>query len=292
MDPQHTGPKTPARTRFSGSAVELVQLDQDHPGFNDELYRRRRNEIAGLAAEYVAGGPLPSVDYQPTEQKIWREIWSHLDPLHAKKACRAYLEAREAFDFDHDFIEAFAQINARLEPMQGFILAPVAGLVMPITFLEQLGERRFLATQYIRHHSKPLYTPEPDVVHEYIGHVPTLAHAELAELNYAFGRAAMRAAADPDPAASHARIEALIRVYWYTLEFGVLEEDDQLKVYGAGILSSFGELDRCDRDATLEGWDLEAISRADYDPTTYQSTLYVAPSYQRMRDDLLRWLEA
>jgi phenylalanine-4-hydroxylase len=270
---------------LGGSEVQLVALDRDHPGFKDKVYRERRDEIAALALDYDGRGPLPSADYNEVEQGIWKEVWSHLDPLHQQKACRAYLEGCEIFRFSRDHIPSFASVNQRLVRLQGFTLSPVAGLVMPLTFLEQLAQRRFLATQYMRHHSEPLYTPEPDVVHEYVGHVPSLAHPELAELNEAFGHATLRGREDP------ARIEALIRVYWYTIEFGLLQEDDAIKVYGAGILSSFGELHRCDQEPELRNWDLGAMAADEYDPTNYQAHLYVAPSFARMRDDLLRWLE-
>ena len=282
MEPSNDDRRAPSGG-FSGARVELVQLDRDHPGFNDPVYRERRNAIAALAQRYVEGDPFPSVEYEAVEQQVWRTVWSELDREHARVGCAAYREACEAFAFDHDNIPSFAAVNARLEPLQGFSLLPVAGLVLPRLFLEELGQRRFLATQYMRHHSTPLYTPEPDVVHEYIGHVPWLAHPELAELNHAFGRAALRADA--------ARIEQLIRVYWYTIEFGILHEDDTLKVYGAGILSSFGEM-KGFVDAEHRAWDLEAMAADDFDPTDYQSHLYVAPSYARMRDDLLRWLDA
>jgi phenylalanine-4-hydroxylase len=270
-------------SEFDGRNVRLVKLERDHPGFNDPVYRARRDQIAGLAASYVAGGDLPSVDYGEAEQSVWREVWRHLDEMHQARACRAYLEAAEAFAFDHDRIPSFAEVNTRLVPRHGFVLAPVAGLVDPASFLIQLSYRRFLATQYMRHGSTPLYTPEPDVVHEYIGHVPPLAHPELSELNFAFGQAALRG--------DEARVLELIRVYWYTIEFGLLEEDGALKVFGAGILSSFGELERYDR-AELRPWDLQAMGRDDFDPTNYQEHLYVAPSYAQLRDDLMRWLDA
>ena len=269
---------------FSGEDIELVSLDRDHPGFNDQVYRRRRNEIARLAQDYHSGGPLPSVEYDEAEHRVWRTVWDKLEPLHRQRACRAYLEGTERFGFPKDRIPSFEEVNSRLETLEGFTLAPVAGLVMPLTFLEQLANRRFLATQYMRHHSVPLYTPEPDVVHEYVGHVGALAHPELAQLNLAFGEATVRAV-------DEAAVERLIRAYWYTLEFGVLEENDQLKVYGAGILSSFGELGNFDHNAELRPWDLEAIAAMDYDPTDYQKVLFVAPSYEQMRRDLLRWLD-
>ncbi len=266
---------------FSGARIELVELDRDHPGFNDPIYRQRRNAIAALAQQYSEGDPLPNVEYDEVERGVWETVWGELEQEHRRVACRAYLQACEAFRFDHHAIPSFKVVNAELQPIQGFILLPVAGLVLPRVFLEELGNKRFLATQYMRHHSEPLYTPEPDVVHEYIGHVPWLAHPELAELNHAFGLAAQRADA--------ARIEALIRVYWYTIEFGILQEDDVLKVYGAGILSSFGEMRRF-VDAEHRPWDIEAMAADDFDPTDYQAHLYVAPSYAQMRSDLLSWL--
>jgi phenylalanine-4-hydroxylase len=268
---------------FRGDEVELVHLDRDHPGFSDPVYRRRRDEIARLARGYRAGGPLPAVEYREDEHQVWRTVWRELEPLHRARACRAYREGTERFGFDRNAIPSFAEVNARLSTLEGFALAPVAGLVQPGLFLEQLAQRRFLATQYMRHGSTPLYTPEPDVVHEYIGHVGALAHPGLAELNVAFGHAASRA---HDPA----RIEALIRVYWYTLEFGILEEDGRIAVYGAGILSSFGELGRFETEARLRPWDLEEIVATPYDPTDYQRVLFVAPPMERLRSELLQWL--
>lgn len=258
-----------------------MELDRDHPGFNDPVYRQRRNAIAALAQTYSEGDPFPDVQYDPVEQGVWRRVWGELAAEHARVACRRYQQACQAYGFDHAAIPSFAAVNTKLRPLQGFSLRPVAGLVKPRVFLEELGNWRFLATQYMRHHSEPLYTPEPDVVHEYIGHVPWLADPELAELNHAFGVAAQRADA--------ARIEALIRVYWYTIEFGILCEDDELKVYGAGILSSFGEMRRF-AEVEHRAWDLEAMATQDFDPTHYQAQLFVAPSYAVMRDDLLRWL--
>lgn len=275
-DAGHVAPQA-----FCGARIELVELERDHPGFNDSVYRARRNSIAALAQQYSEGDAFPGVQYDTVEQGVWRTVWNELEAEHARVGCRRYLQASESYGFDHTAIPSFASVNAKLAPLQGFSLLPVAGLVKPRVFLEELGNWRFLATQYMRHHSEPLYTPEPDVVHEYIGHVPWLADPELAELNHAFGLAAQRADA--------ARIEALIRVYWYTIEFGILEEDQRLKVYGAGILSSFGEM-RGFEKAEHRAWDIGAMAADSFDPTNYQAHLYVAPSYARMRNDLLRWL--
>jgi len=160
---------------------------------------------------------------------------------------------------------------------------PVAGLVSPKAFMDRLDEGVFLSTQYIRHASRPLYTPEPDVVHEIIGHAPSLLHPSLVRLNRAFGKASKRA----DPS----RIEALIRLYWYTLEFGVVEEGGALSVVGAGLLSSFGELGRFEREARLRPFTIEEIASTPFDPTAYQETLFVGPSVDHVVSELVRHLE-
>jgi phenylalanine-4-hydroxylase len=143
----------------------------------------------------------------------------------------------------------------------------------------------FLCTQYIRHHSTPLYTPEPDVVHEIVGHGVTLASQRLAELNRLFGNAVKRTTA-----ADH--LEKLSRVYWFTIEFGVLREGGEVKAYGTGLLSSAGELEEM-RDAELRSFDLEAASECAYDPTHFQPVLFCAESfdemYQTLKDFLVRW---
>jgi phenylalanine-4-hydroxylase len=150
----------------------------------------------------------------------------------------------------------------------------VAGLVEPRVFLESLAEGVFLSTQYIRHHSTPLYTPEPDVVHEVFGHAVTLASGRLAELNRLFGGAARRTR-------SAEAFERLARVYWFTIEFGVVREAGEIKAYGTGLLSSAGELEAMG-GAELLPLDFEAASRREYDPTNYQPALFCAESFDSM----------
>lgn len=264
---------------------ELVQLDADHPGFHDEVYRRRRNEIAQAALDFQEGDPVPSIAYTSEEQKVWREVWRHLDPLHERYACRAYLDAGSRLALTRERIPQLAEVNASIQPMHGFRMSPVAGLVTAGSFLQQLGRDTFLSTQYMRHHTVPLYTPEPDVVHELIGHAATFADATFVALNRAFGAAAMRAQSDP------AKIEQIGRLYWYTLEFGVVREPGGVRVYGAGLLSSFGELGRFEKDEELHEWNVEEIANTPYDPTHYQEKLFVAPSFDAMANDVMAWLE-
>jgi phenylalanine-4-hydroxylase len=161
----------------------------------------------------------------------------------------------------------------------------VAGLVQPRVFLENLADGTFLCTQYIRHHSTPLYTPEPDVVHEIVGHGVTLACPQLAELNRLFGEAVKRTT-------SADKLEQLSRVYWFTIEFGVLRQNGSIKAYGTGLLSSAGEMEEMHK-ADLRRLDLAAASNEKYDPTHFQPVLFCADSfddlYQRLREFLVKW---
>lgn len=264
-------------------SIELVTLDREHPGFRDPVYRQRRNEIARIALEYRLGAPIPEVAYTERENEVWRTALENLAPLHRRYACRAYLEYWPRMGFRSDRIAQLSEITRALAPLTGFSLSPVAGLVTPKVFLTHLADGVFLATQYVRHHSTPLYTPEPDVIHELVGHAALLAAPELARVNRLFGEAASRA--------SDAQMEALIRTYWYTLEFGLTREQGALKVIGAGLLSSFGELQRFEAQAELRPLDLEEIARTPFDPTDYQRVLFVAESTEQLLEELERWLQ-
>lgn len=263
----------------------IVQLDPDHPGFRDAEYRARRNEIAGLAAKYRAGQPLPFAPYTEEENNLWRTIWSALEPAHKAHACREYLECVKRMDLPKTRVPQLSEVSEKVEAISGFRLEPVAGLVEPRVFLESLADGTFLCTQYIRHHSAPLYTPEPDVVHEIAGHALTLASPRLAELNRLFGEAVKRAR-------SAQSLESLSRVYWFTIEFGVLREDGCVKAYGTGLLSSAGEMEEM-REAELLPLDLGRASRQEYDPTQFQPVLFCADSFEALhttlKEFLLRW---
>ena len=261
----------------------LVQLDADHPGFHDPDYRRRRNEIARAALEHRDGDPAPEIAYTAREQDVWREVWRNLEPLHTRYACRAYRDAAHRVALSHESIPQLTDVNAVIEPLYGFRMMPVAGLVTAGSFLRELGRGIFLSTQYMRHHSVPLYTPEPDVVHELVGHAATFADRDFVRLNRAFGRAAN--------VASEEDVERIGRLYWYTLEFGVLREEGRLRVYGAGLLSSFGELGRFETEEGLEEWDVDRIADTPYDPTRYQERLFVAPSFEAVCHDVESWLD-
>ena len=263
----------------------LVQLDPDHPGFRDPEYRARRNAIAQIAMSYKPGSPIPTAPYTDLEHEVWKTILQVLEPAHREHACREYLTCLERLAFDANRIPQLDEVSRKVEAISGFRLEPVAGLVEPRVFLESLARGVFLSTQYIRHHSTPLYTPEPDVAHELIGHAVTLASPRFAELNRLFGEAVSRT----DDASE---LDRLARVYWFTIEFGVLRENGCVKAYGTGLLSSAGELVEMHK-AELRPLDLDAAANNVYDPTHFQAVLFCADSfdemYERLKEFLGRW---
>jgi phenylalanine-4-hydroxylase len=265
--------------------IRIVELDPEHPGFRDPEYRARRNAIADIAMSYRPGQPIPQAPYTDLEHRVWQTIWNALGPAHRAHACAEYRDCLEKLNFDTDRIPQLDEVSRKVEALSGFRLEPVAGLVEPRIFLESLARGVFLCTQYIRHHSTPLYTPEPDVAHEIIGHAVTLASPRLAEINRLFGEAVARTT-DAD------ELDRLARVYWFTIEFGVLREDGEIKAYGTGLLSSAGELAEMHK-AELRPLDLEVAANHVYDPTHYQSILFCAESFdemeQSLRDFLTRW---
>lgn len=267
----------------AGGEGELVPLDPDHPGFRDAVYRARRNAIAKLALDYRDGDALPHVDYTADEQAVWRTVWERLAPLHERFACREWMESSAALALDRARVPQLAQVNEALKRGAGFRMLPVAGLVSGRMFLGMMGKGVFLSTQYMRHHSVPLYTPEPDVVHELVGHAASLFHPGIVKLSRRFGEAAWRV--------DDAALKRLEYLYWYTLEFGLVEEGGERKAVGAGLLSSFGELGSFGENAEIRPLDCDEAASIPYDPTRYQSLLFVSPSFGRMVEDVCAWLE-
>jgi phenylalanine-4-hydroxylase len=270
----------PTADRYS-----MVQLDPDHPGFRDPEYRARRNQIAQIAMNYRTGDSIPDAPYTEKEHGVWQTIWRALEGAHERHACREYRDCLKRLNFNMDRIPQLREVTDKVEAISGFRLEPVAGLVEPRVFLESLANGVFLCTQYIRHHSTPLYTPEPDVAHEIIGHAVTLASSRFAEINRLFGEAVKRTDNAQD-------LDQLARIYWFTIEFGVLREDGEIKAYGTGLLSSAGELEEMHK-AELRPLDLEAAANHVYDPTHYQSILFCADSFEVLDsllcDFLARW---
>jgi phenylalanine-4-hydroxylase len=267
----------------SASTASLLTLPDDHPGVSDPGYRARRAAIAEVGAAYRSGGPIPDVTYTPEEDAVWRTVSTELGRKHERFACAEYLAGARRLTLPVDRVPQLREVDERVRDLTGFAIEPVPGLVPTRTFYGALAERRFLSTQYIRHHSVPFYTPEPDIIHEIIGHANMLASPRFADLYQAAGRASLRAGSD-------AALEFFSRVFWFTLEFGAVWEHGELRTYGAGLLSSYGELSVF-RDAEIRPWDLRAMGSLAYDITVYQPVLFAARSLDQAVGDLTAFFD-
>ncbi len=264
--------------------LATFELPADHPGFADPDYRARRGHIATSGAAYQAGEPIPDVEYTAEEDDVWRTVSSELAGQHRAHACHEYRLGAERLVLATERVPQLREVDAHVHALTGFHIRPVPGLVPTRDFYGALADRTFLSTQYVRHHSVPFYTPEPDLVHEIIGHANMLASPTFADLYMEAGRASRRTTSDE-------AMEFFSKVFWFTLEFGVVWEDDDLKAYGAGLLSSYGELCAY-RSAEVRPWDLHEMGTLAYDITRYQPVLYTSASYGEMVEDLGRFFRA
>eukprot|EP00013_Stygamoeba_regulata_P026171 CAMPEP_0177655648 /NCGR_PEP_ID=MMETSP0447-20121125/15096_1 /TAXON_ID=0 /ORGANISM="Stygamoeba regulata, Strain BSH-02190019" /LENGTH=430 /DNA_ID=CAMNT_0019159615 /DNA_START=42 /DNA_END=1334 /DNA_ORIENTATION=- len=253
------------------------ELSSDHPGFSDQSYRERRTFICNLSRQYRHGDTIPRIEYLPEEIETWRTVYNKLTSLYPTHACKEHrfifplLEANCGYSPDN--IPQLQDISNFLQETTGFTLRPVTGLLTPRDFLNGLAFRVFHSTQYIRHSSRPLYTPEPDVCHELLGHVPLFADQEFADFSQEIGLASL-GASDED-------IEKLASCYWFTVEFGLCKEGDGVKAFGAGLLSSFGELEYCLSDKPkLAPFDPVVASCTSYPITEYQPLYFVAHNFE------------
>jgi phenylalanine-4-hydroxylase len=256
-------------------SVEVL-LGATHPGAADPEYQARRNAIARLAQGWRPGDKLPHIPYTEAEQAVWRLVSNELSVRHRRFACAEFLVACAQLGLPADRIPQLDEVSAALTAQTGFRYEPAAGLVPLREFFGSLADGVFHATQYVRHHSVPIYTPEPDVIHEVVGHANCLASAGYAALYRAAGGAARRTSSDE-------ALRFVSRVFWFTLEFGVLHEAGELKAFGAGILSSYGEIEKF-RSSQVRPLDIAAMGTTDYDITKYQPVLYVADSFGQVED--------
>ena len=265
---------SPVTANDDGSVT--VELASDHPGASDPAYRERRNVIAAQALAWEPGAPVPRIEYTDDEHEVWRIVSRELAPKHEKYACREFCEAAAALALPTDRIPQLDEVTAGLQPLTGFSYHPAAGLVPLREFYSSLGDDVFHSTQYIRHGAMPLYTPEPDLIHEVIGHGNLLASPRFAELKRHAGLAAQRVETDD-------ALQFLADVFWFTIEFGVLREEGEVRAYGAGILSSYGEIEEF-RGADLRPLDLLEMGTLEYDITKYQPVLFCADGMAELED--------
>lgn len=262
--------------------VTELELEPGHPGLGDEEYNRRRKELFALCRKHRLErlGP-PLISYTPEETRIWREVTPTLDELHIKHAGQLYLRAKRELSITNATIPQLRHLSDRLEPVTNMHLVPAEGALPYRTFYEYIGGRGFPVTQFIRHGSHPEFTPEPDMIHDCLGHVPPLLNRDYAELLTLIGKAVSTTTRGD-------QVLALKRFSWFSIEFGLIEEGSDVKVFGAGILSSTGEIPYSlfSPDVTRRPFVTDVVISTDYDPSRMQDNLFIAPSLPFLRREL------
>ncbi|XP_043525672.1 tyrosine 3-monooxygenase isoform X1 [Frieseomelitta varia] len=262
-------------------------LDMSHPGFADKEYRARRKMIAEIAFAYKYGDPVPSIPYTETENDTWSRVFNTLVDLIPKHACveyrRVFKKLQDEKIFESHRIPQLQEVSEFLKKNTGFTLRPAAGLLTARDFLSSLAFRVFQSTQYIRHVKSPYHTPEPDAIHELLGHMPLLADPSFAQFSQEIGLASL--------GASDEEIEKLSTIYWFTVEFGLCKEGAEVKAYGAGLLSAYGELlhalsDKCEH----RPFEPKTTAVQKYQDQEYQPIYYVAESFEDAKEKFRRWV--
>jgi phenylalanine-4-hydroxylase len=264
---------------MKSTKTDISHLKLNHPGATDVVYRKRRKVIAEKAERFLKdGGTIPRVRYTKVENETWQTILAKLSPLHSRHAARAYLDGKKKVRLPADCVPQLDELSRQLKKINNFAVEPIGGLVDTRWFLGKFRDRTMLSTQYIRHHSRPDYTPEPDIVHECVGHLPMFTHPDFAAFSERVGMAALRA--------NDRQLSQIERLYWFTMEFGLIREQGTVKAYGAGLLSSFGELPHAFSDEVVrKEFSIREVIRTPYSYTDMQPLLFVIPSFRVLKSE-------
>lgn len=264
------------------------ELQSEHIGFHDQEYRKRRNEIVNLTKTFQ---PLlknyPVINYSSSETETWKIVFDKLESLYSKVSCNSFLTNFQILKnqkiLTRDKIPELKVVSDFLESSSGFKLYPVSGLLSPKQFLQGLASKTFYCTQYIRHPSRPFYTPEPDIIHEMLGHVPMFLDKDICEVSEMIGKVAMKC--------SENKIKDLEKIYWFSIEFGLIRENSENKIYGAGILSSFGEIEKIiNQDMKCNPFDIQKIVSDKPLITEMQNNYYYIESFEDLKLQIKKYL--
>ncbi len=223
----------------------------------------------------------PWASYTEEDHAVWATLFERQRQLLVGRASDEFLHQQQAMGMTPDRIPRFDDLNPVLRQATGWELVGVEGLLPELTFFEHLANRRFPVTWWIRKREQLDYLAEPDLFHDLFGHVPLLMNPVFADYMAAYGRGGVKAHAIGPEA-----LVNLTRLYWYTVEFGLIRQADGLRIYGSGIVSSKGESIHCLESASPNriGFDLERIMRTRYRIDSFQKTYFVIDSYEQLMD--------
>ena len=238
--------------------------------------RELRGEHPEIAADFTI--PQRWERYSAAEHGIWRTLYERQAALLPGRACREFLDGLRTLDLVADRIPDFELLSKQLMRLTGWRVVAVPSLVPDAVFFDHLANRRFPAGQFIRSLEQLEYIEEPDVFHDVFGHVPMLAHPVFADYMQAYGKGGQRALAE------FGALSNLARLYWYTVEFGLIAQSEGLRIYGSGIVSSSAESIYAVENPSPNriAFDLERVMRTEYRIDDFQETYFVISSF----DDL------
>ncbi len=262
----------------------LPILDLDHPGATDQIYKKRREEIAKLAIDFHKNQngtknnskiTIKNANYTKKEHQLWEKIGEKLHVLHKKHACQIYKDAFKKLDISTNKIPEIGEINQKLKQFHNFTIEPIHGLVSTRAFFRKFKDKTMLSTQYIRHHSKPEFTPEPDVVHELIGHIPMFTNKQIVDFCQLVGEASVNA--------TDKELEQLSRLMWFTLEYGLIKENNSIKAFGAGLLGGIQDCQNAFKHDTKKiPFNLNEVINTDYNYSFEQPFFFVLESFEQL----------
>lgn len=236
---------------------------------------KNRYRHAPRAADWTIDQQWDS--YSPEEHDRWDRLFRRMCNVLPGRACARFLSAMDRLELSERGIPHMGRLSDRLEPLTGWRVVPVTDIVPDDIFFDHLANRRFPAGAFIRPEHEFDYLQEPDVFHDIFGHVPLLADPVFADFMQAYGAGGQRAA-------SLGQLHNLARLYWYTVEFGLVREDEGLRIFGAGILSSLYEsvFSLEDASANRVAFDLRRVMRTRYIIDDFQQTYFVIDSFEAL----------
>jgi len=228
------------------------------------------------------GDAIPYPDYSDDEHDIWKTLFARQQELLVGRGCREYMDGLAMMDFPTDRIPALADCSRSLEKAANWRVSHTPGLLHEEDFFSQLANRVFPSTNYIRTRDELDYTPAPDMFHDVFGHMPMITHRSFADFYQKIGQAAMAAKGN-----DRRRLE---RIYWFTVEFGLIDTSEGMRIYGNGILSSYAEVQYSLTDKVKKlAFDPGAVSEQEYDVWHMQPLLYVIDSFEQLEDGFTTW---